>query len=195
MISTSEMKSLNKIFCIIGPSGAGKTAACKLVPLPSVVSYRTRGIRAGEIDGVDGHFISKKQFLEMKEQDLWIAETEYAGNYYGATQGELLELEDSPMLYIIDWPGIESFKKALYKVQGYSPEQIVTIFIHTTREDLETRMKVQGRPKEEIKVRLDRADRDYASSSRCDYVVTNKQGEIKETAYEIMNIILKETYR
>lgn len=194
MTSTLRTHLMNKVFCLIGPSGTGKSELEKTIPLPKVVSYRTRQPRKGEIDGVHGHFITDKEFKEKQVQDLWVAETEYAGHLYGITQGELLELEYSPMLYVIDWDGVETFKKGISKIEGYSPEQIVTIFIHTPREDLRTRMVVRGTDKDTIKARLDRADRDYASSSRCDYVIENRNGEIETAAYEIMKIILKESF-
>lgn len=195
MASTSTTLS-NKVFCIVGPSGTGKDAIAFNIPLPRVVSYRTRELRAGEEDGIHGHFISKKEFLHMKEEDLWIAETDYAGNYYGITQGELIPLEDKPMLYVIDWPGVMTLRHAFVMMDGYSPKDIVSIFIHTPREDLEARMiHRKGMSKDEIKIRLDRADRDYAASSRCDYVVENTNGNLEHTIAEVMKIILKESFQ
>ncbi len=184
----------NNIYCLVGPSGTGKSALTKKIPLPAVVSYRTRNMRDEEVDGVDGHFISKEQFLEMKEKELWIAETDYVGHYYGITQGEILELEDKPMLYVIDWDGVERLEKAFEKLDGYEPSQIISIFIHTPREDLKSRMIMQGRRPDEIRARIDRADRDYAASGKCDYVVENRNGEIEAAAYEIMKIIFETSF-
>lgn len=194
MKNLTSVNSCNKIFCLIGPSGTGKSTIAKLIDLPKVVSYRTREIREGEIDGVDGYFISKEQFLKMDQQGLWIAKTDYAGNYYGITQGEILELEDSPMLYVIDWEGVLLLREQLEKMDGYSKDQLVTIFIHTPRYDLEARLKHAKRDPQEIKARLDRSDLDYASSHKCDYVVENHNGEIYKTIADIMNIILKESF-
>ncbi|MBU5262184.1 guanylate kinase [Bacillus atrophaeus] len=190
---TTSTTHLNKVYCLIGPSGAGKSSLARDLGLPEVISYRTRQeLRPGEIDGVDGHFISKEEFLKMKEQNLWITDTEYAGEYYGITQGELLELENSPMIYVIDLPGLELFKDGIEKIEGYSRDQIVSIFIHTPRKDLEARMIRQGRNKEEIRARLDRADRDYAASGKCDYVVSNENGEMKNALCEILKIIVND---
>lgn len=193
MTSTSKTR-LNKIFCIIGPSGTGKNTLAREIPLPEVVSYRTRDIRDGEVDGKDGHFITKEEFIKMRTMGMWIAETDYAGNFYGITQGELLELEDKPMTYVIDWDGVETLRESITKIEGYSPEQIVTIFLHTPREDLKMRMMIRGTDKETIKARLDRADRDYASSSKCDYVVENANGQLDKAALDIMKIIMKESF-
>ncbi|MFB6496716.1 hypothetical protein ACWGO7_08035 [Bacillus haynesii] len=45
----------------------------------------------------------------------------------------------------------------------------------------------QGRNKEEIRARLDRADIDYAASSKCDY--SNEKGDIKNAVCEIKDYI------
>lgn len=193
-LTSTSTTSTNKVFCLVGPSGTGKSAIAANIPLPSVVSYRTRDPRDGEVDGVDGHFITKEKFLSMKEQDLWIAETDYAYNYYGITQGELIELEDKPMLYVIDWPGVITLQDAFEKLDGYSPNDIVSIYVHTPRMYLEARMIKQGRKRDEVKVRLDRADRDYAFSDRCDYVVENVNGSLDKTVADVMKIILKESF-
>lgn len=195
MTLTSTTPLHKKVFCIVGPSGAGKSVLTKAIPIPKVVSYRTRPIREEEIDGEDGHFISVQRFHEMSEQGLWIAETEYTpGVFYGITQGEILELEEKPMLYVIDWPGVERLKDAFDKIPGYHSSEIVTIFVHTPREDLEARMIRRGTSRDVIRARLDRADRDYAASSRCNYIVKNENGLFDAAAAEIMKIILKESF-
>jgi guanylate kinase len=185
----------NKVFCLVGPSGTGKDAVAHALPIPRITSYRTREIRNGEEDGVHGHFISREEFLKMDAQGMWIAKTNYADNFYGITQGELLPLEEKPMAYVIDWPGVLTLKETFRQMEGYAEEDIVSIFIHTPREELETRMRFQRRDAKEIKVRLDRADRDYAFSERCDYVVQNNNGLMDTTMKSVLEIILKESFK
>ncbi|KPM08437.1 membrane-associated guanylate kinase, WW and PDZ domain-containing protein 2-like protein [Sarcoptes scabiei] len=43
----------------------------------------TRPMRAGEIDGVDYHFINQKQFIEMERSGLLLESGVYRGYYYG----------------------------------------------------------------------------------------------------------------
>ena len=63
---------MSNIFIISAPSGCGKTSLvrelCQTYSfLEQTVSYTTRTIRSGEVDGQDYHFISKDEFIENKK--------------------------------------------------------------------------------------------------------------------------------
>jgi guanylate kinase len=183
-----------KVFCLVGPSGSGKDTLKNALKLPHIVSYRTREQREGEEEGIDGYFISKKEFFSMKEQGFWIAETEYAGNFYGITQGELLELEQSPLLYVVDWNGVETLRETFEKMEGYSQLQIVSIFINAPRFDLEKRMIRQGRNEKEIEARLLQHDLDYQVRKKCDYEIINENGKIDASVRQLYEIIFEEEF-
>lgn len=182
----------NKVFCLVGPSGVGKDTLKRELGLPYVISYRTRLPRIGEIEGVDGWFIKKEEFLYYQEQNLWIAETEYAGNYYGITQGEILALENSPMTYVIDFEGVLTLKETFRKLDGYSPDQVVSIFIDTPPQTLVKRMKKQGRRQEEIEERMIQFKEDFKTSSLCDHHIIND--DLDKALLDIHRIILKESF-
>lgn len=184
------MSARNKIYCLIGPSGTGKDRIKNSINLPHIISYRTRKIREGEVEGVDGYFISEKLFKEMHEEDQWIASTYYAGNYYGITQAELFELEESPMIYVIDWEGVVKLKEGLSRIEGYSPYDVVTIFIDSDREEVYKRMVAQGRSSDEVAVRMQRYDEDLKPREYCDYVVNNYNNQLERTVNKIYEIIL-----
>ena len=62
------------LYIVSAPSGAGKTSLVKslLEAMPSVrvsVSHTTRGMRPGEVDGVNYHFIGRDTFTSMLERD------------------------------------------------------------------------------------------------------------------------------
>ena len=81
-----------QLFVVSAPSGAGKTTVLKrvmaLVPgLGFSVSHTTRTPRAGEVDGVDYHFISPASFADMVERGLFLEHAEVHGNFYGTSQG------------------------------------------------------------------------------------------------------------
>jgi len=188
---------MNKIFCLVGPSGAGKDTIKKAVGLPYIISYRTRPKRKNEKEGIDGYFISVKQFKEFDKLNLWIAKTEYpegSGNYYGITAAELEPLKDSPLLYVVDYTGVITLKESLRNTKEFSSEQVISIFIHSDEIELVNRMIDQGRDTKEIEKRIKQFTDDLKVANQCDYIVKNKQGQFESTLNDIYRIILKETF-
>lgn len=84
---------MGKIFIMSGPSGAGKSTITKEVSkrlnIPLIISATTRKPRAGEVNGVDYFFLSKKEFEnKIKENDLLEYEKIH-DNYYGTLISEV----------------------------------------------------------------------------------------------------------
>lgn len=175
------------IFCLVGPSGSGKSTIAKELPLESIKCYTTREPRVGEFDGDEKYFISEEEFLTIYEQ--MIAHTKYGNHFYGITQGELFELENGPLSYVVDWKGAEGLKKTLPHLVGYEDVKIITIFIEVPKESIEMRMIAQGRSEEEIKTRLHRYGIDNKQRVNCDYIVQNNFGKLNETIEAINKIV------
>ena len=81
---------MSNIFIISAPSGCGKTSLvrelCQTYSfLEQTVSYTTRAIRSGEVDGQDYHFISKDEFIESKKNNKFIESQNVYDNFYGTT--------------------------------------------------------------------------------------------------------------
>ncbi len=76
-----------KLVVISGPSGAGKTSVCRALKAhPDVefsVSATTRPKRAGEVDGVDYHFLSRDDFQRRLGENQLLEWASYNGNLYG----------------------------------------------------------------------------------------------------------------
>jgi guanylate kinase len=53
------------------------------------VSHTTRKPRAGEVDGVNYHFIIKESFLKMINEEEFIEFNIYNYNYYGTSKTQL----------------------------------------------------------------------------------------------------------
>ncbi|OXB94684.1 guanylate kinase [Parageobacillus galactosidasius] len=182
----------HKLFCLVGPSGVGKDTIKKEIFLPHVISYRTRPKRNGEIDGVDGYFISKKEFIERDQRNEWIAKTVYDGHYYGITKDQLKTLYDCPMIYVIDWNGVMTLKESFAKNPGWDHHKIISIFLHAPIKSLKQRMISQGRDPNTIQRRLNQAEKDYEAAKYCDYIVENKDGQLDKTIKDIYEIIIRE---
>lgn len=82
------MKSLKNVkFALCGPSGCGKTTLInkfleKYNNFELSISYTTRNKREGELDN-EYVFITKEEFLNLKDQDFFLETEEIFGNYYG----------------------------------------------------------------------------------------------------------------
>ena len=68
------MKKRGLLIVISGPSGAGKGTICKELleqnnNLFISVSATTRSPRAGVVDGVNYHFLSKEEFISRVEKN------------------------------------------------------------------------------------------------------------------------------
>jgi len=87
------MKKEGIIFVISGPSGSGKGTVCEELRkinsnMAISVSATTRSPRAGEVDGVSYHFMTKERFEELIECGEILEHTVYNGNYYGTLRSE-----------------------------------------------------------------------------------------------------------
>lgn len=79
---------------ISGPSGAGKGTLIERIlgRMPHVcvaVSATTRGMRPGEADGEDYHFLSREEFDRRVEAGEFLEHVTYAGNRYGTLRSEV----------------------------------------------------------------------------------------------------------
>ncbi|MEQ2561530.1 guanylate kinase, partial [Sutterella wadsworthensis] len=83
---------MNKLYLVVAPSGAGKSTIIDGIfrPEQKIVSFTTRPIRKGEVDGEDYYFVTNNEFdyLESLEEEL-IQKAEYSGNRYGVTKSEI----------------------------------------------------------------------------------------------------------
>lgn len=78
---------------IVGESGGGKSSVAKMLAdkygYKNVVTYTTRPMRTGEIDGVDYHFVDERQLNKM--QDSLGLETNYRGWHYATDINDLTD--------------------------------------------------------------------------------------------------------
>lgn len=94
---------------IIGPSASGKTEAAKILEkkygLKKVITHTTRNKRIGEIDDVDYHFIDKKLFLKLKNENFFVETMSYNDNFYGTSKKEISDNK----CVVLDPSGAEAF--------------------------------------------------------------------------------------
>lgn len=181
------------LFIISGPAGSGKgTVVNSLIKnhpeLSLSVSATTRAPRAGEIDGVHYHFISKDEFEKLIEKGEVLEHTTYCENYYGTLKREVLKANKAgrDIILEIEVDGAMQVKK---KVRG-----AVTIMLTPPdAASLEKRLRGRGTETDEvIKWRLNRAKEEIKLIGNYDYLVVNNDGEADKCAELIYDIIKAE---
>lgn len=102
------------IVTLTGMSTSGKSTLAKLLSstacFEETVSITTRNKRAGEVDGIDYHFVDDKTFDNYVENNLLVEHVRTHGASYGTLSSELERIKDkgkSPVM-VLDPYGAES---------------------------------------------------------------------------------------
>lgn len=165
-----------RLFVLSAPSGAGKSTLCRILrqrrpALRYSISYTTRSIRAGEVDGQDYFFIDENAFQEGIATGRWLEWARVHGHYYG-TASDFIDrtlAAGFDLLLDIDVQGADQL------VQRYP--RAVTIFIMPpSLDELRQRLTKRGTdPPDVIAERLRNAREEMAARSRYRYIVVNDQ--------------------
>lgn len=194
------MSKESVIYAIVGPSGSGKTTLVQelIEEYPhlfyEIISYKTRKKRHDEVEGVNGYYVSKEEFIKIRNQNVMIAETVYDGHYYGADEGELLPLEEGKSaLYVIDHESVELLRNQVKKIKGHEHTKVIFVYIKIDRDILEARLKNSGnRSENEIKSRIARLSLEDGAMEKADYIISNNSGDRNDMVKDfIMNVFVE----
>jgi len=162
------------LFVVTGASGTGKTtlvkAALDIVPgLGWSTSVTTRPPRAGEVDGVDYHFVDRTRFEAMRHAGALLEWAEVYGNYYGTPRAPV---DDA----------LAAGRSVLLEIDAQGAAQVVEAFpgavtIFVLPPDLATlEARLRGRKTDDeavIQRRLRDAMLQIAACGSFDYLVIN----------------------
>ena len=178
----------NKIIIISSPSGAGKTTLCKLLlkKLRDVnlsISYTSRNKRLNEINGKDYFFVTKENFIQLKNKNYFIETAINFGNHYGSPYKNLKISKKNLILFDIDWKGARKVRKKIDK------NDIIDFFIlPPSIKELKKRLIKRGRDKKnDIDLRLSYAIKEISHYNEYSYVLINQN--VQQTVNEISEII------
>lgn len=183
------MEKRGKIIIIVAPSGTGKSTLIKRLKeefreLHWSVSFTTREMRPGEVDGKHYFYISKEEFIKKKDQGDFIEWAEVHGNYYGTSLGFVSTKVNNgfSLLFDLDVQGADNMKNQF-------GEEARAIFIAPPGiEALEQRLKGRGTDSEDvIKLRLENAKSELKRQNDYDYLVINDE---LDKAYEDLRSIV-----
>jgi guanylate kinase len=159
---------------IVAPSGAGKSSLVNALlkedaGLKLSLSTTTRAPRPGEVDGKDYRFVPQEEFIQERDQSLFLEWAEVHGHFYGTSRPwiESQMQAGSDVILEIDWQGAQQIRKLIPSVQW--------IFIFPPSiEALEERLRKRGQDDEAtIQRRLAAAHVELTHAHEADYIVVN----------------------
>lgn len=145
---------MNKLIVLIGGSGTGKTTTEKYIVnkglAEPIISHTSRAIREVERDGVDYHFVSTKEILDMEKANHIVI----TDDWHYAVSPKYFEMNKDLVYSVINvQPAIDLIHFA--KQKGF---EIVVVFFNVSKEIRLEKMVERGESKEAVEIRLSRED-------------------------------------
>lgn len=163
------------VFVVAAPSGAGKSSLVNALlqqdpRLSLSISYTTRPMRPGDIDGVQYHFVDNRVFEKMIATDQFFEHALVFNHQYGTARSSIFTVLDQgqDVIMEIDWQGAKAVRQAL--------SNVCSIFIlPPSMEALQLRLEQRGQDSPAvIKERLCGAQAEIAHYQEFDYLVVNE---------------------
>ncbi|TGO01982.1 guanylate kinase [Candidatus Thiomargarita nelsonii] len=182
------------LYTISAPSGAGKTTLVNALiettdNIKVSISHTTRQPRQGEKNGENYHFVTKDEFMEMLENNLFLEQAQVFDNHYGTSQQWLKEQLNAGIDVIleIDWQGAE-------KIRRLKPDTVNIFILPPSRAVLEQRLHDRGKDSEEvIAKRLRGAVEEMRHCVEYDYIVIND--DLDQALKDLQSIIQSQRLR
>jgi guanylate kinase len=184
------------LIVLSGPSGAGKDAILSRMkssgyPARFITTVTTRLRRASEKNNVDYHFVSVESFQKMLKNKELLEYANVYGNWYGVPKKPLQQALDKgkDTVVKIDTQGAATIKKLV-------PQAVFIFLMPPSIEELGTRLKRRKtEPPSHLALRLKTAEKEMKKLPMFDYVVVNRQDEVRRVVKEIEAIITAEKHR
>ena len=162
------------LYLVAAPSGAGKTSLTRALlacesDIELSVSYTSRAPRAGEVDGVHYHFVSRSEFEAMIARGEFFEHAVVHGDLKGTGRAPVAQAlaKGRDVLLEIDWQGARQVRERM-------PTCMSVFILPPSREELERRLRTRASDSEEaIRRRLADARRDLEHAREFDYVIVN----------------------
>jgi len=192
------------LIVISAPSGTGKTTLCdRLISefhsMRYSVSCTTRQPRDGEIDGVDYHFISERQFQDKIAAGAFLEHACVHDRMYGTLKDMVMDAlkRGSDVLMDIDVQGAELIRNV---ISTAAPDDLlrrsyVDVFIAPpSLEVLYARLKGRGKDSDEvIDRRMQQVEKEISHWRNFNYFIINDR--LDATYDTLRSIIIAERHR
>ena len=163
------------MFILSSPSGAGKTTVARRLlaadnEIALSVSFTTRPIRPGEVEGRDYYFVDRPEFERMVEENEFLEWAEVFGHLYGTPKAHIKAglKAGQDFLFDIDWQGTQQ----LY--QRMEVDVVRVFLLPPSIAELQRRLSSRGTDSAEVVAdRMARARSEISHWDGYDFVVIN----------------------
>jgi len=164
------MSRTGTLYTVSAPSGAGKTSLVSALidsseALRVSVSHTTRCRRPGEEDGVNYHFVSQDQFVQMLDRAEFLEHARVFGNLYGTSQIWVEEqlAAGVDVILEIDWQGAAQVKHLMPDTRAIFilPPSRLTLLQRLTARGQDDSTTIEGRMAEAVEEMSHYIESDY----------------------------------
>jgi len=188
------MSAAGRIFVVSGPSGSGKSTLIREVrqKVPGLgysISHTSRPPRGQEKNGVEYHFVSKENFLEMIDNGEFVEWAEVYQDLYGTSVSSLRSQITIGLDVIMDID-----VQGARNIKDHFKDAISIYVLPPSLEILEKRLRERGTDDEKaIRTRLKKAGKEIKNCVSYDYLLFNDQ--LDQTVEELKAILIAERCR
>lgn len=179
------------LFIISSPSGGGKGTLIREVlrTVPNIgysVSFTTRSIREGEIEGRDYFFIAQSEFEKKAVDEEFLEFANVHGNFYGTSRIQV-EIETNAGRDVI----LEIDVQGAANIQLMFPNAVQIFILPPSYQVLRERLiRRQTESESDLKLRLENSRDEVLNYKEFEYVVINN--EIVQATAGLQAIIFAE---
>ena len=197
-MSNEPAKHVNPIVVVIsGPSGVGKDVMIdRMIESDRIgfhftVTATTRDPRPGEKDGINHHFVTVDDFVNLIANDDLLEWAQVYGNYYGVPKKQVRDAltAGNHVILRVDVQGAKRLSEII-------PEALLIFIIPPSLDVLKSHLEERGVDLEvEMTKRLVAANEEISQARLFDFTVTNVEGRLDDTVNQVVEIIESESQR
>lgn len=197
-MSNEHAKHVNPIVVVIsGPSGVGKDVMIdRMIESDRIgfhftVTATTRDPRPGEKDGINHHFVTVDDFVNLIANDDLLEWAQVYGNYYGVPKKQVRDAltAGNHVILRVDVQGAKRLSEII-------PEALLIFIIPPSLDVLKSHLEERGVDLEvDMTKRLVAANEEISQARLFDFTVTNVEGRLDDTVNQVVEIIESESQR
>ena len=155
------------------------------------VTATTRDPRPSEVDGVNHHFVTVDDFINLISADNLLEWAQVYGNYYGVPKQQVRDAltNGNHVIIRVDVQGAKRLREII-------PEALMIFIIPPSLDVLKSHLEKRGVDTEtEMTQRLEAASEEISQASLFDFTITNEEGRLDDTVNQVVGIIESESHR